>query len=174
MFSNFWLVVYVVLPQSLTPQRSHVALTFIVKDHRLTVSMCVDIWLACVYMCGYCLHTSCLCECVPFLMSTQIIMNEFLNFFTFCHNLFLFAYKSFFIVFYSLSVPFDGLSWVGAINNAFFFNSPGQCRCSCYYKLYNMPPQQGVLWLFTLLPDGKLNPLCCDLKWYWILFRSLW
>lgn len=58
-----------------TPQRSHVAMTFIVEDHcgythceHVCGSVkCVGLRTdTCVYMCGCCLHTSCLCKCVPF------------------------------------------------------------------------------------------------------------
>lgn len=157
----------------------------------LIISMCVDMRSAWAYILTHvstwCVVGVCMlyawANVCPFSIN-YVNTNDYRwpsEFLRLCRNLTQFTYKSFFILSFSilsLLDLMDGVDLVGEINKASSWihlvsaGVPASTNCTAENK--SVPPQQGVLWLFTLLVDGKFNPLCFDLKWYWILFWSLW
>lgn len=133
--------------------------------------MCLHVWLL----------FAVLCECMA--LHIQLVhwwhkyssyewVSEFLQL---CHNHVQHINLSIFC--HSLQTLMDWMDLVDEINKALFWIhlvSAGVVPVTnAQTKTISSPPHQGVLWLFTLLVDGKFSFLCSDLNWYWILFRRL-
>lgn len=132
-----------ILHQSLTPQRPRVAITFTAKDHCGYTTLiwevcglarwhvCLHVWLLSAYFVPEPMCSLSRCQ-------HKLIMDEFLNFSTFV-TAFKFAYKSFFVLSFSIHSLSPLMDWVDLveIKKGFLLDSPAQHRCSCWYKAYN-------------------------------------